>query len=241
MSRSRSEASAFEFKNIGLKLLTFVPATTDIAALEAALQAKLGGRDHMLSGDQLAIDFNQLPQTPSAIEVTAMVNVLRQFSLQPVGAYGGNEAQQIAAREAGLVVLSDEGVSLPAATPAPAPAAPVIAERTPTMVITRPVRTGQQVYAKDADLIVMALVSNGAEVIADGNIHVYAPLRGRALAGARGDANARIFTTCMEAELVSIAGIYRTLDESLPASLKSKPAQVLLNEDKLVIETLTLS
>ncbi len=240
MSRSRTEASAFEFKNIGLKLLTFVPATMDIAELEAGLQAKLGGRDHMLTGDQLAIDFNQLPQTPTALDISAMITVLRQFGLQPVGAYGGNEAQQTAAREAGLVVLSDDAVSLPTATSAPA-AVPVQIERTPTMVITRPVRTGQQVYAKDADLVVMALVSNGAEVIADGNIHVYAPLRGRALAGARGDANARIFTTCMEAELVSIAGVYRTLDESLPPSLKSKPAQVLLNEDKLVIETLTLS
>ncbi|MBB5190013.1 septum site-determining protein MinC [Silvimonas terrae] len=238
MSRSRTEASAFEFKNIGLKLLTFVPATTDITELETGLQAKLGGRDHMLTGDQLAIDFNQLPQTPTALDISAMITLLRQFGLQPVGAYGGNEAQQTAAREAGLVVLSDDAISLPVAAPA---AAPVQVERTPTMVITRPVRTGQQVYAKDADLVVMALVSNGAEVIADGNIHVYAPLRGRALAGARGDANARIFTTCMEAELVSIAGVYRTLDESLPASLKSKPAQVLLNEDKLVIETLTLS
>ncbi|MDR3429134.1 septum site-determining protein MinC [Silvimonas sp.] len=240
MSRSRTDATAFEFKSIGLKLLTFVPATADTTALEAALQEKLGGREHMLTGDQVAIDFNQLPQCPSALEISSIVNLLRQFGLKPIGAYGGNDAQQRAAQEAGLVVLADETVSAATVSAPAAPAPVVVAERIPTMVITKPVRTGQQVYAKGADLVVLALVSNGAEVIADGHIHVYAPLRGRALAGARGDVNARIFTTCMEAELVSIAGVYRTLEESLPASVKSKPAQVLLNEDKLVIEALSL-
>ncbi|WP_283149307.1 septum site-determining protein MinC [Silvimonas soli] len=240
MSRSRTDATAFEFKSIGLKLLTFVPATADTTALEAALQEKLGGREHMLTGDQVAINFNQLPQCPSALEISSIVNLLCQFGLKPIGAYGGNDAQQQAAQEAGLVVLADETVSAATVSAPAAPAPVVVAERIPTMVITKPVRTGQQVYAKGADLVVLALVSNGAEVIADGHIHVYAPLRGRALAGARGDVNARIFTTCMEAELVSIAGVYRTLEESLPASVKSKPAQVLLNEDKLVIEALSL-
>ena len=107
------------------------------------------------------------------------------------------------------------------------------------MIIDRPVRTGQQVYAKGGVLIVLALVSHGAEVIVDGNIHLYAPLRGRALAGARGDTNARIFTTCMEAELVSIAGIYRSLDENLPTSIAGKPSQIYLDQEKLVIEALS--
>lgn len=245
MSNARSDVSAFEFKSSGLKLLTFVPATLDVAVLDAALQQRLGGREHMLSNEQVALDFNQLPQTPTAAEVSAVMAVLRNYALKPVMALGGNDAQQAAAQEAGLLLLDEETrVAAAAATPAPAPA-PVAAPeaapvRAPAMVITRPVRTGQQVYAKGSDLVVLALVSNGAEVIADGHIHVYAPLRGRALAGARGDTSARIFTTSLEAELVSIAGVYRTLDESLPASVKSKPAQVFLDQDNLVIEALAL-
>ncbi len=104
------------------------------------------------------------------------------------------------------------------------------------MVVDKPLRSGQQVYARGADLVVLAMVSDGAEVIADGNIHVYAPLRGRAIAGARGDTSARIFTTCMEAQLVSIAGIYRTTDTELPDRVKGRSAQVRLDGEKLLIE-----
>ena len=128
----------------------------------------------------------------------------------------------------------------PLATP-PAPAAAVLPAppRRSAVVVDKPLRSGQQVYAKDADLIVLAVVSFGAEVIADGNIHVYAPLRGRALAGAHGDTSARIFTTCLEPQLVSIAGIYRTTEKELPADVLGKPAQVWLDGDSLVIEPLT--
>lgn len=107
-----------------------------------------------------------------------------------------------------------------------------------TMVISRPVRSGQQVYAKNADLIVLDLVSPGAEVLADGNIHVYAPLRGRALAGVSGNKQARIFAQCMQAELVSIAGIYRSIDQDLPKDITSKPAQIYVDQNKLVIKSL---
>ena len=111
-------------------------------------------------------------------------------------------------------------------------------EKIPTMIISRPVRTGQQVYAKNADLIVLDLVSPGAEVLADGNIHVYAPLRGRALAGVSGNRQARVFTQCMQAELVSIAGVYRTMDQGLPQDIANKPAQIYIEQNKLVIKTL---
>jgi hypothetical protein len=109
------------------------------------------------------------------------------------------------------------------------------------VVVDKPLRSGQQVYARGADLVVMAVVSFGAEVIADGNIHVYAPLRGRAIAGARGNTEARIFTTCLEPQLVSIAGIYRTTETELPADVRGKPAQVRLDGEKLLIEPLVES
>ena len=108
----------------------------------------------------------------------------------------------------------------------------------PTLVIDRPLRSGQQVYARGGDLVVMAAVNFGAEVIADGHIHVYAPLRGRAVAGAHGNAAARIFSTCMEPQLVAIAGTYRTTETALPAEVLGKPAQVRLVGATLVFEAL---
>ena len=114
----------------------------------------------------------------------------------------------------------------------------VPAAAVPTMVIDKPLRSGQRVYARGGDLVVLAVVSFGAEVIADGNIHVYAPLRGRAIAGARGNTEARIFSTCLEAQLVSIAGIYRTTETPLPASVLGQPAQVWLEGEKIMVEPL---
>jgi len=122
------------------------------------------------------------------------------------------------------------------APPAAREAAPV-----PTMVITKPLRSGQKIYARGGDLVVLAMVNRGAEVIADGNIHVYAPLRGKAMAGARGNTGARIFSLCLEPELVSIAGIYRTTEKELAGDVLGKPAQVRLSDDgseKLIIEAL---
>ena len=103
----------------------------------------------------------------------------------------------------------------------------------PTMVVRGPLRSGQRVYARQSDLIVMGVVSRGAEVIADGNIHVYGPLRGKAMAGARGDTAARIFTTGLDAELVAVAGIYRVIDSKLPVELHQRPAVIQLQKDAL--------
>ena len=106
------------------------------------------------------------------------------------------------------------------------------------MIITKPLRSGQHIYARGGDLVILAMVNAGAEVMADGHIHVYAPLRGKAIAGARGDATARIFTSCLEAELLSIAGIYRTSDNALPKDVQGQSAQIFLEEDKLVMRKL---
>jgi len=130
----------------------------------------------------------------------------------------------------------------PSSAAAPAPLTPPAAAPVPraAMVIDKPLRSGQQVYARGSDLVVMAAVNFGAEVIADGHIHVYAPLRGRAIAGAKGDENARIFAASMEPQLIAIAGTYRTLDTSeLPADVRGKPAQVRMEGDRLVIEPIS--
>lgn len=118
--------------------------------------------------------------------------------------------------------------------PPPAPELPPAA-----MVINRPLRSGQRIYARNTDLIVIGVVSQGAEVIADGNIHVYGPLRGKAMAGARGDTSARIFTTQLDPELLAIAGVYRVIETQLDETLRNQPTIVQLDDDTLRITPLT--
>ena len=110
--------------------------------------------------------------------------------------------------------------------------------RRPTMVIDKPVRTGQRIYAEGADLVVLAIVNAGAELIADGDIHIYAPLRGRAIAGAHGNQGARIFVQRLEAELISIAGCFQVFENGIPENVRGKPAQVHLDGSRLVMEPL---
>ncbi|MPS54728.1 septum site-determining protein MinC [Alcaligenaceae bacterium SAGV3] len=128
----------------------------------------------------------------------------------------------------------------PAATETVAEQPPAAPHAVPTMIIDKPLRSGQRIYARHADLIVMGVVSHGAEVIADGNIHVYGPLRGKAMAGARGDTKARIYTTRLEAELVAVAGVYRTLATALSPDIQDKPALIRLEGEKLLVEPLPI-
>lgn len=126
------------------------------------------------------------------------------------------------------------------AAPTPAPdSAGHAAQRMPALVIDKPLRSGQRVYARGGDLVILSVVSHGAEAIADGSIHVYGPLRGRAIAGARGDTTARIFSTCLEPQLVSIAGVYRTTEQPLTPDVLGRPAQVRLEGEKIIVEPLT--
>jgi septum site-determining protein MinC len=108
----------------------------------------------------------------------------------------------------------------------------------PTMIINKPVRTGQRIYADGANLVVLGVVNAGAELIADGDIHIYAPLRGRAIAGAQGNENARIFMQSLEAELISIAGCFKVFENGIPENLRGKPVQVHLDRSDLIIQPL---
>ncbi|MEY2954395.1 MAG: hypothetical protein RLZZ401_2482, partial [Pseudomonadota bacterium] len=175
------------------------------------------------------------------IDFPQLAALLRSYHMQPIAVHGGSPAQRQAALKAGLVDAPDitNAAPLPqAAPPVAPPPEPAVVLATGALVIDKPLRSGQQVYARGCDLVVLAMVSNGAEVLADGSIHVYAPLRGRAVAGAKGNTDARIFSTCLEAELVSIAGVYRTSEIPLPTEVLGKAAQVRLVSDKLVMEAL---
>jgi septum site-determining protein MinC len=187
------------------------------------------------------------------------VRELRARRLTPVGVQGGTAAQGVAAFSAGLVTLrGGRDVALEAERPSrPAVAAPEI-DRTPpdaesarapaprpaeggagggTVLVTEPVRSGQRIHAPEGDLVVVTSVSPGAELVARGSIHVYGPLRGRALAGVDGDAGARIFCQSLQAELIAIAGVYRTSDD-LGAEVVGDRVQAFLRDGALVVETI---
>ncbi|TSH89376.1 septum site-determining protein MinC [Verticiella sediminum] len=137
-------------------------------------------------------------------------------------------------------VVAQAGVAHATADAVSAAPQPPAETGRPTLMIDRSLRSGQRVYARGADLVVIGMVSPGAEVIADGSIHVYGPLRGKAMAGARGDESARIFTTRLDAELVAVAGIYRVVDTRLPENVQERPATVRLQAGALSIEPLAI-
>lgn len=247
--------ATFEIKSAQLPLVALLLKSADLARLAAEFAQRFGDMPDFFDHDPLLIDLTPLQaggQADSPVDFVALNSLLRQYRLQPLAVRGGNEAQTAAALLAGLIQANDATVQRGSAAPAPAAAAAVVAEAPAApvapapapgaLVIDKPLRSGQQVYARGRDLVVMAMVNPGAEVIADGHIHVYAPLRGKAIAGARGNADARIFAMGMDPELISIAGIYRTSDTPLPASVQGKAAQVRLvpgpDGEKLVIEPL---
>lgn len=246
-----AKASAvFDLRSAALTLIVVALKTTDLAALASDLAARFGAAPDMLDGDLVAIDLSRVSAAADAIDFAALTALLRQYRMVPVLARGGSADQMAAARAAGLAeapaAVARRAAAAAADTPpeskveAEGEVEPLSAPATTTMLVDKPLRSGQRVYARGGDLVVLAVVSFGAEVIADGNVHVYAPLRGRAIAGALGNTEARIFTACLEAQLLSIAGLYRSGDTAVPAELRGKPAQARLLGEKLVIEELKL-
>ena len=243
--------SAFELKSASLSLVAVVLKTTDLVLLTQAFDERFGDAPGLFDNDPVAIDLSLVRHVAEPIDFVVLVHLLRGHKMLPVAVKSGSLQQMEDALAAGL---SEAHGSTAAALPVrnftpedpPSGPMPLAAAEEPappartSMVIDKPLRSGQRVYAKGADLIVLAIVSYGAEVIADGNIHVYAPLRGRALAGAMGDTSARIFATCMEPQLLSIAGIYRTTDTELANDVLGKPAQVRLAGEKLVVVPLNI-
>jgi len=237
--------ATFEIKSANLPLVSLLLKSSDFGALAAELNARFAGTPDFFDNDPLVLDFSPLQaQADAAIDVPALIALLRGYRVLPVAARGGHPLQMEAALAAGLAA-APEAVAAPLAlvrkepvAPAPAPSAPE-PNFMSALVIDRPLRSGQQIYARGRDLVVLSMVNPGAEVVADGHIHVYAPLRGKAIAGARGYTQARIISTCLEPELISIAGVYRTSEVPLPADVLSKPTQVRLvggADGKLVME-----
>lgn len=252
--------ATFEIKSANLPLVALLLKSNDLSLLAQELQARFGDIPDFFDNDPAVIDLSPLLASgdEGAPDFATLLPLLHSLRLRPVAARGGSADQMHAAMAAGLAPANDliatparaaraepEQAAVPAPAPAPAPAStqPVSMDALTeaALVIDRPLRSGQQVYARGRDLIVMSMVNPGAEVIADGHIHVYAPLRGRAIAGARGNTEARILSLCLEAELISIAGVYRTSEVPLPPEVLSKPTQVRLvggSEGKLVMDAI---
>ncbi|GAB3482294.1 septum site-determining protein MinC [Polaromonas eurypsychrophila] len=245
-----SSPATFEIKSANLPLVALLLKSTDLDALSRDLALRFGDIPDFFDNDPLVVELSALASDGRTIDFAALVTLLRSYRVAPVAVRGGDPEQMNAAAAAGLLVAPDARITaartqtpeVARAQPAAAEA-PVAAPAAGALVIDRPLRSGQQVYARGRDLVMLAMVNAGAEVIADGHIHVYAPLRGKAMAGARGNADARIFSLCLEPELLSIAGIYRTSDVPLPKGVWGKPTQVRLlpgpDGDKLVMTPLS--
>lgn len=244
--------SLFDLKSASLPVVAVLLKTTNANDIAWALQERFANEPDFFDNDAVILDFTAVQDQNEAPDFEVLKRALVRLKTIPVAIRNANHVQIEAARRASLSLAPNAAPGRSEPAESAAPAQPMVqirevvrevevvreAPASPTVLVEKPLRSGQQVYARGADLIVVAAVNFGAEVIADGHVHVYAPLRGRAIAGARGNTGARIFTSCMEAQLVSVAGIYRTAENDLPPGVNGKPAQIRLDGERLVIEPL---
>jgi septum site-determining protein MinC len=252
-SEAAPAACDLRFGQVGIACVRVHRA--DAAALCGELEHRVRAAPQLFTRAAVVLDLSHLPALPDDGMVDALLEAVRTAGMLPVGlAYGTSDTEALAQRM-GLPLIAKfraaferadgSAAVAPVAEPAPKrgesartepappmPAAPRLAQRH-----ARAVRSGQQIYARDRDLVVTAAVANGAEVIADGSIHIYGTLRGRALAGAQGDEDTRIYCSDFRAELVSIAGHYRVFEE-IPRELEGRSVQCWLEGEKLLIEKL---
>lgn len=204
------------------------------------LKEKIEQAPEFFEQSSIVISLDKVAESVTDINLMQLLSVCRQFGLQPMAFKCVDPRFLSGVKASGLTLLSDN------ATRALTKQAPVIEKAVniepvqkpaprKSKIITRPIRSGQQVYAEGGDLIILSQVSEGAEVIADGHIHVYGSLRGRALAGVKGDISARVFCKKMQAELISIAGNFM-LSDALREKVWDQPAQVYLDELTLHVE-----
>jgi len=231
----------------------------DPEALRTEIEQKVAAAPQLFGRAPVVLDLSRLAQLPDAAQTRALLDAVHAGGMLPVGLSYSTSENESLAKELGLPLFAkfravyermgggEAAAEVPAPAPPPAPKARAAktaeessqpsSSQPSTQRHAKPVRSGQQVYARGRDLVVNAMVANGAEVIADGSIHVYGRLSGRALAGAQGDAAARVYCLDFQAELVSIAGRYRVFEE-IPTELRGKPVQAWLDGERLLIEPL---
>ncbi len=253
MSAAVDYAQAGELKIGQVGVANLRVRTLDVAQLVAEMRERVERAPKLFARAAVILDFGGLSKTPDVASARALLDGLRAAGVLPVAlAYGTREIEELAtALQLPLLAkfrAQYERTEAAPAEPAPPPTRSAMTEPPPSksapatsepgLMQAAPVRSGQQVYAEQRDLTVLATVGAGAEVIADGSIHIYGALRGRALAGAQGNPKARIFCREFHAELVAVAGHYKVL-EDIPKTLRGKAVQVWLDHDQLRIEELT--
>ena len=235
--------ATLEFKSSSFNIPVLVLNSDSLIEIKKEITEKISQAPDFFKNSPLIIDLNLTVTQYLSIE--SLVQILRQLQFFPIGIQGGTSKQHESAVIIGLPVLSvklinplklasknSDVIKIETLKTNPPPP-PLIVE---TKLITQPVRSGQRIYSK-GDLVILAQVSAGAEVLAVGNIHIYASLRGRALAGVQGNIQSRIFCTKLQAELISIAGNYQIQDD-LDANMSNKSVQIFLQENALIIKEL---
>lgn len=234
-----------EFKGSSFTLTVLLLSSFDVDAIVAEVRARLEQAPKFFLHAPVVLDLNPLKEQLGEFDFSMLAEQLRDMQLVPVGVCNGNPSLYESAVASGFAVLQSGPQSRGKHKEEAKPVASAAAEervspsaKSEALVIHKPVRSGQQIYARGRDLILMAPVNAGAEVIADGNIHVYAALRGRALAGVQGDTSARIFSLNFGAEMVSIAGNYRVFEDQPAPDVAGKPSQVMLDGEQLKVSPL---
>lgn len=218
--------ACFQLKADFLPITMLKLSHYDAKAFRAQLESTVLKAPHYFKNAPIIIDFSAISDHPfSDADLQQMMSLMREYQMVPLATRG-------LPNQATLPNLPESAPKQPQQTEKE------VAEKITTKMITKPVRAGTQIYAKDADLVIVAPVNAGAEVIADGNIHVYGALRGRALAGAKGNENARIFCHDLDPELVSIAGHYLLSDQMAPYKKQNGMAHIYLENETLRVETI---
>jgi septum site-determining protein MinC len=232
-AEAAAQKSALDLRYAQVGLLQMKLRSTDPGTILDELTGKLAIAPKFFQQTAVCLDLNELGREPDAAELRGVIDAVQRGGVRVVGVAEGPNGAALA-KLVDLPVISGFKPQNPAsARPAVvAPAPPPPKEALPALIHTQPVRSGQRLYARDRDLVVIGTVGAGAEVMADGCVHVYGALRGRAMAGVRGDTAARVFTQEFRAELVSVAGVFKVF-EQLPADLAGRPVQAMLAGEEL--------
>lgn len=237
------QQSSFKLKGSLFTLSVLQLHNFNLNQIECELAEKIQLAPKFFYHTPIVIDIQKI--TDLIIDFLALKQALEKSNLIPIGIKGGTETQQLQAKQAGFAIMADSSAPAsekhaptekPKSVEIREPQAATLVSKDGTRLITTPIRSGQQVYAQGGDLVVVSSVSSGAELLADGNIHVYGTLRGRALAGINGNRHARIFCQHLEAELVAIAGEFKVF-EQMPNSFPGA-VQIYLKEQQLKIDSL---
>jgi septum site-determining protein MinC len=225
----------FDLKAGHYTIPTLVLRDPEVGALDSFLAAHVARSPSFFDRAPVAIDLSELPSCKQLTDFPMIVGMLRGHGMIPVGVRGASDEQKEQALALELALMP--AARKPSATHQKKAGETVAGPAGRTLVVEKPVRSGQRVFADAGDLVLLAGVGSGAEVMAEGHIHAYGPLRGRAMAGVSGNKDARIFCRELGAELVSIAGLYR-VSENLESRYLGRAVQISLTGDELVFERL---